>query len=545
MTGTSDAAGTLNYLDNGARKTVLLDRGSTSIGRSEGEDVILGEQTVSRHHARIVRDGSSYAVVDENSTRGTFLNGERVQHAVLRNGDALQFGSLNGVKLRFHDQTGSPERIEAASLYQLLSVSQPLSRGVEKTSSAQQMGQLNWLLSAARQLNQGGAVLEIARVLLELTLQLTGVERGFVFLCEDEHLRFALGLNADGESLFDEASTSRRAIDQAIASEAKFSISNTMDDLMAREWPSVLANQIRSIYCIPLRSRAAGEKAAHLLGLVYLDSQTTATNLSSIDHELLDAIATESAALVHNALMAATEQEARRAQQELAVAARIHGSLMSSSLPALSYAALNATSVPCLAIGGDFYDAVVQADAVSLVIVDVSGKGVSSAIVAATLQGIIHAQLLAGQPLPEIATMVNRFLCARNIGKYATMVLLRLFPDGRVEYLNCGHIAPMIVGTDAFRTLTETNLVVGLIEAAGYESAWDQVRSGERLLLVTDGITEAENAEGHAFGDLAFHQLLPQTNLAGLLEALTKFQGSQPAQDDCTLVEVHFHGLGT
>ncbi len=533
------AVGMLRFLDDKGWQAVSLYRPSTSIGRSEDQDLVLSDHKVSRHHAVILREGFTYAVVDQNSTRGTFLNGHKVERAQLHNGDTLQFGSLGGVKLRFYEQADSPDTTENASLYQLLSVRQPKSDRVENATSAGQMEQLNWLLRAARQLNQGGAVNDILRVLVELTLQLTGVERGFVFLCEGKKLTLAVGLNNAGEALTDDGTISRSAIDRAIASDSSFSISDTVQDVAAQAWASVHINQIRSIYCIPLRSRTPGGKP-QLLGLVYLDSRKTGATLSSIDHELLDAIATESAALVHNALMAAAEQEARRAQQELAVAARIHASMMSAALPKVSFATLKARSVPCLAIGGDFYDAVAQDDAVSVVIVDVSGKGVSSAIVAATLQGIIHAQLLAGVALPAIAAMVNRFLCSRNLGKYATMVLLRLGSDGSLQYLNCGHIAPVIVGADGLRTLGETNLVVGLIGAAGYESTFDRLNAGERLLLVTDGITEAENPAGQAFGDATFARILPKAHLDGVFEALAEFQGPQPAQDDCTLVEVGF-----
>ena len=67
---------------------------------------------------------------------------------------------------------------------------------------------------------------------------------------------------------------------------------------------------------------------------------------------------------------------------------------------------------------------------VCVVIADVSGKGVPASIVAATLQGIIHALMLTGQSLPEIAALVNRFLCTRQVGKYATMVLIKMFPNG-------------------------------------------------------------------------------------------------------------------
>ena len=118
------------------------------------------------------------------------------------------------------------------------------------------------------------------------------------------------------------------------------------------------------------------------------------------------------------------------------------------TMPRIDYAELRARSLPCHAIGGDFYDAIALDDSVCVVIADVSGKGVPASIVAATLQGIIHALMLTGQSLPEIADLVNRFLCTRQVGKYATMIVLKVFPNGCVEYMNCGHIPPLLVTSD-------------------------------------------------------------------------------------------------
>jgi len=135
--------------------------------------------------------------------------------------------------------------------------------------------------------------------------------------------------------------------------------------------------------------------------------------LTEIDHLLLDTIAREAAALVHNLLLAEAEQRARAAREELAIAARIHNGLMSITLPQVPYARIQAKTVPCLAIGGDFYDVVALDDCVCATIVDVSGKGVPAAIVAAILQGIIHAQLHGGHSLPQIAPWsIDSFACA-------------------------------------------------------------------------------------------------------------------------------------
>src|ERR1700751_2769813 len=126
--------------------------------------------------------------------------------------------------------------------------------------------------------------------------------------------------------------------------------------------------------------------------MLYLDSQIGgAGSLSAIDPQVLDTLATEASTLLHNALLADTELKARQAEEELAIAASIHSGLMSITLPRLYYAEISARSIPCHAIGGDFFEAIALEDCVCVAIADVSGKGVPASIVAATLQGIIHA----------------------------------------------------------------------------------------------------------------------------------------------------------
>jgi serine phosphatase RsbU (regulator of sigma subunit) len=534
----------ISYSDPDGQHIVALDRASISIGRSPGQDIVLRDPAVSRQHAVIVRDGEIYTLVDQESSRGTFLNGVRVHRGVLQPDDVVQLGSLKGSRLRVHlrpaEQAPGVDSLPLGDL--LPSFGDLQLPGSEPRTAAREMEQLNWLLRAARQLNEGGAIKDILGVLLRLTLQLTGVERGFVFLCKEGNMRFAQGLGALGQIADDDLTISRQAMQKAIDSGLKFSVSDTLADDRASEWSSVLANNIRTIYCIPLRRRIAESEPAQLLGLLYLDSQIRPGMMTEIDHQLLDTIASEAAALVQTLLLAEADRKARAAREELAIAARIHKGLMANTLPAVPYAAIEARSIPCLAIGGDFYDVLELEDCMCATIVDVSGKGVPAAIVAATLQGIIHAQLLAGQSLAQVAAMANHFLCTRNVGKYATMVMLRLFPDGRIEYMNCGHIKPISIFAGEVRRLEESHLIVGLVPGATYASTYDRLRPSERLLLVTDGLTEAENSAGDLFGDAGLSEAALGADLDAILARVMAFQAPAPAQDDMTLIEIRYAG---
>ncbi len=533
---------TLKYTDLEGEHFFTLVAEDTCIGRSPGQDLVLKEAYVSRRHAVIARQNGHFELIDQNSSHGTFLNGQRVERATLKPGDALQFGSLNAATFRFLPPVGASDSSSsmATDLLSALSVFAPTDKSIPQP--ARDLEKLSFLLNAARQLNAGGAITDIFYALLQLSLQLTGVERGFVFLLEGEEMRLALGLRSDGSTVEEDPSVSRRAMQKAVESDSKFFLSDTLADDSASGWASVLANSIRSIYCLPLRKHISPAEPNRLLGMLYLDSQIGAGRLSEIDHQVLDTLANEASTLLHNALLAKTELKARQAADELAVAASIHSGLMSITMPQLDYAELHARSLPCHAIGGDFYDAIVLDDCICVVIADVSGKGVPASIVAATLQGIIHALMLTGQSLPEIADLVNRFLCTRQVGKYATMIVLKVFPNGCVEYMNCGHIPPLLVTAKGTQYLEEANLIVGIIAEATYTSSQITLQPGDRILLTTDGITETEDKGGQQIGIEGLADLAYLPSLDAVIEHLATIQASTEAQDDWTLLDIRYTG---
>jgi sigma-B regulation protein RsbU (phosphoserine phosphatase) len=183
----------------------------------------LHNKCVSRQHAAIVRENDCYWIVDRNSSHGPFLNGVRVARAALKSGDLLQLGSLEGPRLQFHFEVALDHEPAAhpgmvtSLLSSIIQFPQP---DQERLPAAREMKQLNWLLNAARQLNAGGAIEDILTTLLQLTLQLTGVERGFVFLREGAEMKLARGLNADGQVIAEDSTISRRAIQKALESDA-------------------------------------------------------------------------------------------------------------------------------------------------------------------------------------------------------------------------------------------------------------------------------------------------------------------------------------
>ena len=373
--------------------------------------------------------------------------------------------------------------------------------------------------------------------MLDVTLQLTRAERAYVFLKDEEgKLRLAAGRNAKKEPLLDDKTISHSILEESMRANSEFLLTDTSQSLDMAGRQSIVAYDLRTVVCIPLRKMQVqatrdaqtplpGANAAQAMGVLYVDSRFASRDISGVGHDILHAIATEAASLIENARLVQAEEEARRYQQELGIAASIQQRLMQVKIPEVPFAQLRGKNLSCKEIGGDFFDAVNTKEGLAVVLADVSGKGVSAALLASTLQGMIYSHLSAGMPLLDVVSAVNRFFTDKLVGeKYATVLLVRLKRDGELEYVNCGHVPPLLVcGGEVIRP-PHGNVPVGLLPDATFESSTCQMQSGDRFILVTDGVTEAENAMGDFFEDFRLEAAAAKSpTLEGIFSAVTEF----------------------
>jgi serine phosphatase RsbU (regulator of sigma subunit) len=527
------------------QKNIILNRSPFTVGRKADKDLVIADPRVSRDHAQILQEGLDFFLEDLGSKHGTYLNGERIQRHKLERGDRLEFGTRDSAYVLF-----DPAQRTSNTAREFLSQIS----GIQIKQETTDLEKLTLFLEAARKLNTAGVLDEILMTMLDVTLQLTRAERGYVFLKdEDGNLRLAAGRNAKKEPLLDDKTISHSILEQSLRSNSAFLLSDTSrsSDLAGRQ--SIVAYDLRTVVCIPLRKMqvqatrdamtpVTAVNTAEAMGALYVDSRFASRDLSGVDQKILNVIATEAASLIENARLVQAEEEARRYQQELGIAASIQQRLMQVKIPEVPFARLRGKNLSCKEIGGDFFDAVNTKDGLAVVLADVSGKGVSAALLASTLQGMIYSHLTAGMSLLEVVTAVNRFF-AEKIGgeKYATVLLVRLRRDGELEYVNCGHVPPLLVcGSDVIRP-PHGNVPVGLLADATFEGASCQMRPGDRFLLVTDGVTEAENAMGEFFDDPRLEAAVAKSpTLEGILTAVTEFCAGNPLGDDCTVVELRY-----
>jgi len=155
-------------------------------------------------------------------------------------------------------------------------------------------------------------------------------------------------------------------------------------------------------------------------------------------------------------------------------------------------------------VGGDYYDFLpLGSDALLVVIADVEGKGLSSAMVMSNLQATLRALVLNLHSLDNLAESLNHMILAGTRGgKYLTMFLgLIDIPRRAIDYINCGHVPPVIVRTEGEAVnLTEGGMVVGLFDNVRYKCGQYKFQTGDVLVLCTDGITESMDEAQEEYG---------------------------------------------
>ena len=537
---------TLVFVQGNDQRTINLDHTPFTVGRKVDKDLVIADPRVSRDHALITSEDGQFCVVDQGSKHGTFVNGERIQRKTLERNDRVEFGVRDVSYVIFH-----PHHASSNTAREFLSQIS----GIQISTDTTDLEKLTLFLEAARKLNTTGVLDEILVTLLDATLKLTRAERGYVFMRGEEgNLRLAAGRNSKGEPLLDDTTISHSILDEGVKSNSEFVITDTIQSLDLAGRHSIVAYDLRPVICIPLRKPQVQttrdtaavpiESSAEVMGALYVDSRFASRDISSVSNDILRAIATEAASLIENARLVQAEEASRRYQQELSIAASIQQRLMAVTIPEVPFATLRGRNLSCKEIGGDFFDAVNTEEGLAVVLADVSGKGVSAALLASTLQGMIYSQLTAGMPLIDIVVAANRFFTHKHIGeKYATLIIARIRRDGELEYVNCGHVPPLLVCNKEVIRPPHGNLPVGLLSDATYESDHVSLHAGDRLILVTDGVTEAENARGDFFEDSRLESVAAKSaTLEDIFTAVANFCGGTPLSDDCTVVELVYSG---
>jgi serine phosphatase RsbU (regulator of sigma subunit) len=529
----------------GAEIRVAVEQLPFRMGRHADNELVLRDSRASRHHAQIVVEKDDYVVENLGSSYGVFVNGERTERAKLRDTDQIEFGFPDSYRVVFsfgeippppkHEKTLAPaEAVGGANL-----------------------GKLRAMLEVARALETSLSTDDILAAVVEAALAVTGCDRGFLLLRQGNDLEIRVARARSGAlastDLRVPTSLLLRALDQR-----KDFLSMNFDPAVEGPERTVADLELRSVVCVPLvrirlgssQDTASFNTKEDTVGLLYMDSRVKAADLSSGGRELVTTLALEASTVLENARLLEEQWASQRLEQELRIARQIQESLLPRGLPAGGWFRAAATSIPCLEVGGDYLDVrQMHPFCWTAVSADVSGKGVGAALLAALLQGMFLAAPFTRLSMEEMMFRMNHFLNERTGGEqYVTLFYCTVEASGVMRWVNAGHPPPILVRAGGkLDALAAGGVPLGMLDDSTYPIEEGMLQPGDRLVLYSDGLTEAHNSAQEFFGLKRLCERVSasaaascQELHAAILSDLDHFTEGAPQSDDISLAVIEY-----
>lgn len=295
-----------------------------------------------------------------------------------------------------------------------------------------------------------------------------------------------------------------------------------------------------SVMRFPLRDKA-GTLFTELVVLIPLDRKL---GLDEVD--FLESLSVQAAVAIENAQFHKRALQWQRVESDLAAARQVQLSLIPQQMPMIPDYHLAARSVTCYEVGGDYLDIVSMPSGEMIVVVgDVAGKGLASALVGTSFRSAFRAMVHAGLSLYEIATQMNLLHYGEGMEaqrRYVTAMLLRLDPVAHtLEAVNAGHNSGFLIAEDGtVRKISASSTPIGMLPFSNYVSEEFSFSPGTRLLVYTDGMTEVFCGE-EEFGEarlleafLVSSKTTAEQSLEFLWKTLEAFSDGREQSDDMT-----------
>ena len=290
----------------------------------------------------------------------------------------------------------------------------------------------------------------------------------------------------------------------------------------------------RSMLCVPIRNRDR-----KIVGALQLLNKNDGA-FGTADLDFLSSISEHMAIAMENATLHMELLEKQRMEEELKLGREIQSRLLPQPPIDVADTGLAALSVPCYEVGGDYYDFLELPDGdLGLAIGDVSGKGVSAALIMSSVQAALRVAAPIEEDLARLVQRLNALIYRSARGrKYATFFFGRYTPSsGLLRYVNAGHNPPFISVGGKLEELHSTGKPIGILPDSTYHELAVEIPEGATLFLYTDGLNEANDPDDQEFGYDRLRELFAQTDEPSrIVEAVTQFERGARATDDKTIV---------
>jgi sigma-B regulation protein RsbU (phosphoserine phosphatase) len=243
----------------------------------------------------------------------------------------------------------------------------------------------------------------------------------------------------------------------------------------------------------------------------------------------------------------AARRQDRKRDREREEAKMIQRALLPTALPQIRGIDVATAWLPADGVGGDCYDMLASGTLLGIAIADVAGKGLPAALLMSNLQAAVRAFAQNAAEPAALCGNVNRLLCRHMVsGRFVTFCFAWFDADRHtITYANAGHNPPLLVHADgSVEKLGDGGTVLGVFAEAVYQQSSVKLNAGDRLLLYTDGITEAHNPAGDEFGEERLARVASESDATSaealkerILQELQAFTGGT-FDDDATLIVV-------
>jgi sigma-B regulation protein RsbU (phosphoserine phosphatase) len=505
-----------------------------TLGRATECTVPIRDRFLSRRHAEIVFAANEWVVRDLGSVNGTSLNGVRVIAPVpLRPGDRIALGDSE-VIFDAHELTSHSQLIALDSDSHAKNLAIPIREIDERARTGV-------LASLAVQFIDDRSMNDVFEFILDRVVELLEPSRAALALFGtdrttfgDVHLRRSDA--GDPTDLF----VSKTLLGEVVEGRNVVSFVDTSQDEKLARAQSIVAQNIRSAVCAPLIVNDV------VLGVLYIDFQAQRGAVTHDDVHLIAQIARFAAVKLETTRLREEAIAKARLDEELRTAYVIQSRLLPAQLPDIEGYAFAGSNVPARSVSGDYYDVVVRPDGrLYFIIADVSGKGITAALVMASVATAFSIFTRTDPTPAELVADLNTTLAPKTAPtKFVTLVAGVLDPKtGEVEFTNAGHVAPLVISKNGVEQLKTTDMVAGLFASATYRNQRMTLGPGDSIVLFTDGVTEAENFAEDQLGLDPVAELvttLHGTAASHILETIEAhvraFVGDAPPGDDITML---------
>jgi phosphoserine phosphatase RsbU/P len=529
-----------------------LDGDVTVMGRAPECQIQLDSNMVSRRHAQVVREGNAFYLEDLGSGNGTFLNGKRIaERTALKADDRLKLGPI---LLRF--ETGAAARKRATepdTMFHIEISGDETATIVESTETTGGFGGLEVQPEAKLR-----AVIEITRSLAG-TVDLQAIvplildtlfsifpqaDRGCILLKDAESGQMLPVAQKHRRSEADETvKLSRTILNKVLKERSGILSADATSDSRFEAAASISSLTIRSMMCVPLL-QLDGEP----MGVINLDTQNVLSRFTKDDLDLLLAVAGQAALSYESARLLTSHMEKLKQDSEIAIAKNVQQALLPRSLPTVAGYDFFASYDTALAVGGDYYDAILLENGkICLSFGDVAGKGVPASLVMSRISSVVQSTLRYVDDPGEAVEAINNHMCASAVeGRFVTYILAIVDTHSHeMRLVIAGHMSPMVRKPDG--TIEEfdeesVGIPIGVLEEYPFDVLSRTIQPGETVLFYTDGVSEAMNPAGDLYGEKRVREFLrksrgkPAEIGKALLADVRSHANGRDQNDDITIM---------